>query len=261
MSHLEANTHLKNSKDKAENLLKKKMYINRNYKVGVVLGRQAYSILKTGRSHLQYETDVSILSAAGTDVGNLNHSRKFVAEYAKSVHEVLVTQMQNLTNEPLPATGKPTPIAVLGDKMTPNRRTLQIVGFHGFINGKFQSLVSGVPPLAAETGIEVTKTLKSGLSSLNIPEAKISERIIGGAFDGEYVNLDVKNHLMNSMLISPEEREWYSFLWDPAHIIERAEKDAKKSDSLINRKSVEETFNTISRISKNFYMVNPTDFF
>lgn len=208
--------------------LKKILFKTRNYKVGMVLGCRAYSVLKTSGSHSEYENDVSLLSAQGTDVGQLNHSRKFVAEFAKSVHQVLVGQMQKLVNEPLVGTGQPTPIAVIADKLTPNRRTMQIVGFHGFVNGKFQSLMSGAPPLSGESGLEVTKTLKSGLSSINIPENELSKRMVGGAFDGEYVHLKVKKHLMDSLLVSDESRDWYSFQWDAAHIIELAKKNMPK---------------------------------
>lgn len=55
---------------------------NRQHRVGMVLGRQAYKILKRGDSHLKYETDVVVLSEQGVDVGNYNHSRKFVASFA-----------------------------------------------------------------------------------------------------------------------------------------------------------------------------------
>src|ERR1700744_2554277 len=85
------------------------------------LDRQAYKILKCGDSHLQYETDVQ-----GTDVGHLNHSRKFVTEFSKSATKTLMKQVEKLTNEPLAATGRPSPISVIADKLTPNRRTMQI---------------------------------------------------------------------------------------------------------------------------------------
>lgn len=251
IKHIDSNAHIKNANEKELGKRQKTLFKTRNYKVGMVLGRQAYSVLKISGSLSQYENEVSVLSAQGTDVGQLNHSRKFVAEFAKSIHTVLVSQMQKLVNEPLAATGKPTPIAVLADKMTPNRRTMQIVGFHGFVNDKFQSLMSGVPPLSGEDGIEVTKTLKSGLSSLNISDNELSKRMVGGAFDGEYVHLNVKKHLMDSLLISEESRDWYSFQWDPAHILELAEKDAKKSENR-TQNSVGNVVNTISRISQSF---------
>lgn len=56
---------------------------------------------------------------------------------------------------------------------------------------------------------------------------------------------------MDSMLVSEESRAWYSFQWDPAHIIELAEKDARKSEKS-DKNSCEPVVNTISRISQKF---------
>lgn len=99
---------------------------------------------------------------------------------------------------------------------------MQIVGFHGFVGNKFQSLVAGVPALDEEDG-RVTKTMKKGLENLKIPPNETSIRIVGGAFDGQYFHLNVPEHFLNSELVSDDARSWYSFQWDPAHIIELAE--------------------------------------
>lgn len=95
-------------------------------------------------------------------------------------------QVQKIVNEPLEATGRPTPISIIADKLTPNRRTMQIVGFHGFVGGKVQSLVAGVPVLSGGEGINVRCCIREGISSLEIPFHTLAQRIVGGAFDGEY---------------------------------------------------------------------------
>jgi len=124
--HLTHKTHRENSKEKEIERKLEKSLAQRQYKVGMNLDRQAYKILKCGDSHLQYETDVAVLDAQGTDVGHLNHSRKFVTEFSKSATKTLMKQVEKLTNEPLAATGRPSPISVIADKLTPNRRTMQI---------------------------------------------------------------------------------------------------------------------------------------
>lgn len=106
----------------------KAVFKSRNFNVGSKLGRQAYKILKTSGSYTQYETDVAVLSA-------------------KLLEPIYSTsqQTQEIVNKPLPATGRPTPLAVIADKIIPNRRTMQIVGFQGYVGSKFQSLEAGVP--------------------------------------------------------------------------------------------------------------------
>lgn len=247
VTHLGSKSHNERVNEKQAASKEQKLFKTRNYNVGTKLGRAAYKILKTSGSYTEYETDVAVLSTQGVDVGTLNHSRKFAAKFCDSVHEVLTKRTQEILNEPLPATGKPTPIAIIADKITPNRRTMQIVGFHGFVGSKFQSLVAGVPALLGEDGQAVTKTMKSGIKSLKIPQDETSTRVVGGAFDGEYFNLNVPKHFMDSELVSEDAREWYSFQWDPAHIIELAEADARKVSS-----SVQSSFDTISSVSKNF---------
>lgn len=249
IKHLESAAHSKNSSEKALLSKQKTKFLARNSKVGMVLGRQAYNVLVKSDSYLIYENNVAILAASGVDVGNLNHSEKFVSEFGKSVHTELMNQMQTFLNTPLPATGRPAPISVIADKITPNRRTMQIVGFYGFVAGKFQSLVSGTPPLLGEDGYDVTRTLRDGLESLNISQADLRKRLVGGAFDGEYVHLGVGSHLLDSLLVpkNPDDRDWYTFQWDPAHIVELAEADAKNKD-----KDVQDTLGIISKVSKSF---------
>lgn len=247
VSHLSSKLHTERVNDRELESKEKEVFKSRNFNVGSKLGRQAYKILKTSGSYSGYENDVAVLSAQGVDVGTLNHSRMFAAKFCDSVYSAITEKTQEIVNEPLPATGKPTPVAVIADKITPNRRTMQIVGFHGFVANKFQSLVAGVPALEGEDGIGVTRTMKRGLGNLKIPQNETSSRIVGGAFDGEYFHLNVPEHFLNSELVSEDARRWYSFQWDPAHIIELAEADSRKSSP-----SIQTNFDTISSVSKSF---------
>jgi len=44
----------------------------------------------------------------------------------------------------------------------------------------------------------------------------------------ESLNLGVPNQLANMMLLNDNQKEWYSYQWGPAHILELTEKDARK---------------------------------
>lgn len=62
--------------------------------------------------------------------------------------------------------------------------------------------------MQGEDGNAVTRCLRDGLKSLEIPPEKMSSRIVGGAFDGEYFYLEVPEQLMNMMLVPEENRKW-----------------------------------------------------
>ena len=79
--------------------------------------------------------------------------------------------------------------------------------------------------------------------------SELSCRIVSGAFDGEYFHLSVPSHLLNMLLVRDEGRKWYTFQWDPAHILELAEKDSMNNSSC---NSVKNVISTISDVSKSF---------
>lgn len=51
VKHLESKFHIKNSEEEEIKTKEREMFRNRNFKVGMILGRQAYSILAFSRSH------------------------------------------------------------------------------------------------------------------------------------------------------------------------------------------------------------------
>lgn len=89
--------------------------------------------------------------------------------------------------------------------------------------------------------------MKQGLANLDITNANFESRCVGGAFDGEYFHLKVPQFLLESALIAEDAIEWYSFTWDPAHIIELAEHDARKHK---NCKDIQRKIDYISEISR-----------
>jgi hypothetical protein len=54
---------------------------SREKKIGLVLGDVAFYILKNGRPYTDFSLLVGILARAGVDVGDLNHSSKFVEQW------------------------------------------------------------------------------------------------------------------------------------------------------------------------------------
>ena len=49
-------------------------------------------------------------------MGEVNHLKRFIQDFVKSVFQVLRSRLKNLLGKPLTCTGKPSPFAILGDK-------------------------------------------------------------------------------------------------------------------------------------------------
>jgi len=82
-----------------------------------------------------------------------------------------------LINQVISETNRTGPIGFIWDKITPNRRTMHIVGFYSYIGGKMQPLVAGVRELKAEHRLAVTESLIEGLSSLKISKEDLPGRL------------------------------------------------------------------------------------
>ena len=85
-------------KGRLQSKLKEK-YISRDKRVGAVLGAVSYYLLKKGRPHEDYKTLVNLLSRAGVDAGDINHSTDFVAKFApvagaSSVNQKYIRSLQ-----------------------------------------------------------------------------------------------------------------------------------------------------------------------
>jgi len=111
----------------------------------------------------------------------------------------------------LPYTNRPTLIAVIADRITPGRNTIQIVGYVGMVGGKLRSLIGGAPKLIANDGAGVTETLVNGLSNLKIPAEELDSRSVGGAFDGKYFNLGVPRNVFSKLERPDEAKDWYTY--------------------------------------------------
>lgn len=59
----------------------------------------------------------------------------------------------------------------------------------------------------------------------------LRRRLINAAFDGQYHLLGVPKHFQDTIGVSDDARDWTSFHWDPAHLIELAKEDATQDPS------------------------------
>jgi len=133
----------------------------RNEKIGMTLGRDAYKAITVNKSQQSYEMEVACDSAKGVDVGQQNHSRMFASEMTGYFYATLRDKFQEKIVVPLQGTGKTSPVSLIADKYTPNRRTLDIVGANMYLDGKMQTLYLNGDVVKDHTG----KGIASGLEN------------------------------------------------------------------------------------------------
>ena len=192
--------------------------------------------------------EVATLEASGLDIGEKNHSRMFAAEMTDHFYNGLSARLDHYLQMEVPGTGKPTPFTIMADKMTQCRRTQQIAGMMTYIDGKVQDLFLDTVPVKNHTGVGVAQSLHENLLK-RFPDENIRSRFVGGAFDGQYHILGVPDHLLTLMNVNDQDKPWYSFHWDPAHILELAEKNSKAPSA---SPWVQDVENTIKNINKVF---------
>jgi hypothetical protein len=109
---------------------------------------------------------VAIDSAKGIDVGEKNHSRKYAAEMTNYFYDELLKEVRLQLNEPLPGTGRPSPVSLIADKYTPNRRTLDIVGGNVYVEGEMETLYFDVEVVKDHTGEGIAKGIASAATKV-----------------------------------------------------------------------------------------------
>jgi hypothetical protein len=111
----------------------------------------------------------------GADVGQLNHSRALSQNMTDSFYTVLKDRTSDLLQEPLIATGKPPPLAVVGDKVTLNHRTYQIIGITAPIKGEMTTLYAGMSPVQDHTAVGLAADIKAKIVAI-VPAEHLSKR-------------------------------------------------------------------------------------
>ena len=178
-----------------------------------------------------YESILPWYAMNGIDMGEINHSREFARKFVSSVYDVLVKRLRVLLSKPLPCTGDVSPIVILGDKGTVKRDVTQPtiirVAFPGEQN-LFRKYYLSHPLVTSHSGDNVTELLIQSIKeTLNWSIPEIRERFCGGAFDGQYLKLNVPTHLAEKLSLKPDFTE-DSTIWDAAHRVELACEDTKK---------------------------------
>ena len=102
----------------------------RQQHIGLIIGRQAYRLLKYCRLFADFEIDMLLLADANVKIGNMNHSRKFASGIRPSFAEVIDDRLKQYLAQPLDTIASLPPIGIMADKLKTRRRTgKMILGF------------------------------------------------------------------------------------------------------------------------------------
>ena len=193
------------------------------------LCKQAYRLLKYCRPFSDYEVDLKLLSDANVDIGNLNHSRKFPAELRACFAEAINSRTKTYIKTTLDATRAVPPVGIVADKLTARRRTGQMYAAILFTPG-MESLLSpvslGVTSVTRHDGEGIASDIAEVCASYDIG----SDLLAGFGFDGQYFHLKIPAKLKEKLNLS----ENVGFTWDPAHLLQLADKDTRKSNEWID---------------------------
>lgn len=112
--------------------------VAKNTAAGMIVGKLAYAAIKMEHNVSRFEDLVALEASKGAEVGDINHGKDFARGFRNSVYQKLFDQLRNDIAEPLRSTGSPAPISVIADKMTPDRRTGQMVAIIMHHNGRLK---------------------------------------------------------------------------------------------------------------------------
>ena len=114
--HLELDSHQANVNSNLSVNFRKSQ---RNRDMGHRLGTLSYFIYFNDLPFAFYETILPWFALNYIDMGEVNHSKRFIQCFLASVYDILLSRLKSLLKKPLPCTGKPSPFVILGDKGHP----------------------------------------------------------------------------------------------------------------------------------------------
>lgn len=131
------------------------------------LVRIAITVVKSKCAAQHYETMVAAHSSTGSDVGELNHSRKQFIEILRAVEVWTDREISKFLMNPLPSTRLPPHFFVTLDKSTPQRVTNQAVLICPVVNGHREAIAVSSPAVyyANQDGNNPEGNVSGGLAS------------------------------------------------------------------------------------------------
>ena len=136
-------------------------------------------------SNEDYTDDVSQLVDCNVDIGDLNHSTRFVKSFRKRASEVILGHWKEYLSTRLVQTGCLPPVKILADLATHKHWTRQIVGLALLMPGSSQlihAIILGVPKCCLHDGKSLAECI------IKVVDKIIKAEQYGGtSTDGAYI--------------------------------------------------------------------------
>ncbi|XP_078495192.1 uncharacterized protein LOC108950546 [Ciona intestinalis] len=205
----------------------------RSQKVGHLLSSLAYQGFLEGDTFSSFERKVTVLQCAKVDVGDVNHGREFPTRLLPHVVTVLQSQLKKYIETPLPCTGRRMPFSIVADKLTHKRVTKQVTAIRIpiFSNGSlFKTVYLSSAVVKASTGAALAAYLIETLKKIGLQTSQLQEGLSGMCFDGQYIMCNVPRHICDTLELGDDKASSLceSAVWDYAHRLNLADKDARK---------------------------------
>eukprot|EP00959_Pyramimonas_sp_CCMP1952_P120648 2522564-Pyramimonas_sp.AAC.1 len=199
---------------------------------GIVLARNAFTVVREALPYTAYERLVLEDHLKGLPVGSLNHSRKLMPPLVRAMFSVTVDQFGIFLRTPIEATksehspqGRPPPFSLVADKVTEHRRTGQIMGIIFLNEGELKAFMAGDEPVnKGHDGPGVAVNLLEVLQPYQITDAQWTQQFTSTGFDGQYLHLNVHEALCTIVGVSPK---WVGLAWDGSHKLELVLSDCR----------------------------------
>ncbi|KAF0306494.1 hypothetical protein FJT64_022013 [Amphibalanus amphitrite] len=157
-------------------------------------------------------------------------------------HEVMLDEMKAFVE-------KQPCVSVVADKVTLNKRTVDITAINLVVptappGEMLVNFVVAAPVVKEHDGTGMAGELSRSLARVGVT---CPEQVAAFGGDGQFHHMDVARKLSVSLSQEPYNNFEIPAIWDPSHLMNLAEKDARKRHAW-----VDDTIEQMSRVSKHF---------
>ena len=154
--------HKHHIEDNEVEMKKQEKLVSREKKIGSLLGTIVYYLKKLGRPDTDFPIIVSMLSKAGVDCGDINHSARFPAKWAPVCADDIQGRLKGFLAKPLVQTGYRPKVKKMADKATWQHKTRMVSGLLTVIPDSdtlLQAFVIGSGCCPGASWVEMTRSL------------------------------------------------------------------------------------------------------
>ena len=218
---------------------------SRSKKVGLTVGRVAYTIIKEALPYSKFDKLLLTMSLRDTEIGNINHSRFFVTNFLDNIKDALSEKLVNYLSTPLIQTNFKVPVSIVDDLATYQRKTRQFIcAIIPMMDS--ESLLAAVPLTAkliasgGRTGEGLAESIHRTLDNFSIEY----NQLVSCTWDGAYIHENVGARLIRRLGIPSDD---IHIFYDPMHKGGRAEVNILKDKN--SESFVRETVGLVTQVN------------